>query len=234
MNQDTPYAVALQVVGIVVILAGIVDPVGESLSPVGAWLIPSGSLLVAGGAVAYANLDAVESVFGDAAGMGDGPPDEDSESGPFENAAYRVGSSGGDAWTWSFEVQDRILAIGTIQYPSRDAAVGAVKRFRRAGEDLPVTDADEEISEFTGKLLEQAPAGDEAGDDGAPRRYYVVHENGEWKVRLESGPVIESLGSDRNGAIRRARELGRRNDRSVMVNYKDGRLGAAYFDETEL
>ncbi len=234
MNQNTPYAVALQVVGIVVILAGIVDPVGESLSPVGAWLVPTGSLLVAGGAVAYANPDVIGSVFEDGAGMGDGSPDEDSETGLFENAAYRVGSSGGDAWTWSFEVQDRILAIGTIQYPSRDAAVGAVKRFRRAGEDVPITDADEEISEFTGKLLEQAPAGDEVGGDEAPRRYYVVHENGEWKVRLESGAVIESLGSDRNGAIRRARELGRRNDRSVMVNYKDGRLGAAYFDETEL
>ena len=234
MSQDSLHAIALQVVGVVVVLAGIVDTVSESLSPVGRWLVPAGSLLVAAGAVAYANLytDGTPSI-------GDSNADDDTEAddpndGPFGDAAYRIGSSGVDAWTWSFEAQDRILAIGTIRYPSREAAVGDVERFRRLGETVPIKDADDDISEFTEKLLDEGSPDATPDDDDRTRRYYVVHEGGEWKVLLESGPVIEALGSDRNGAIGRARELGRRNGRSVMVNYKDGRLGAAYFDETEL
>jgi hypothetical protein len=231
MSKDSPYAVALQVVGIVVVLAGMVDVVSESLSPVGQWLIPTGSVLVAAGVVAYTNLYAGDTLFGGPGMGGDTADDDDGE--PFENAAYRVGTSG-DAWTWSLEVQDRILAIGTIQYPSRESAVEDVSRFQRLGESVPITDADDDITEFTGKLLENSSVDTTPADDDRNRRYYVVHSGGEWKIRLESGPVIETLGSDRSGAITRAKELGRRHDRSVMVNYKDGRLGAAYFDEAEL
>jgi len=234
MDRDRPFAIALQVVGIVVVLAGIVETVSESLSPVGGWLIPVGSVLVAAGAVAYASPSVDGRLpIGNAEATDESEAD-DAATGPFGNAAYRIGSSGEDAWTWSFEAQDRILAIGTIQYPTREAAVGDVKRFRRLDESVPIKDADDDISQFTEKLLEEGSTGGDGESDDRQRRYYVVHQDGEWKVRLESGPVIEALGSDRNGAISRARELGRRNGRSVMVNYKDGRLGAAYFEETEL
>jgi len=66
------------------------------------------------------------------------------------------------------------------------------------------------------------------------RRYYVIHENGEWKVKLQNGPVLSTHGSDRRGAINEAKRLGSNQNRPVMVNYKDGRTGAVYFDETEL
>jgi hypothetical protein len=231
MSQDSPYAVALQVVGIVVVLAGVVDVASESLFPIGQWLIPTGSVLVAVGALVYAN-SRVEGTLLGSPGMGDETTD-DGDAEPFENAAYRVGTSG-DAWTWSLEVQDRILAIGTIQYPSRESAIEDVSRFQRLGESVPITDADDDITEFTGKLLENSSVDTAPADQDRNRRYYVVYKGGEWKIRLESGPVIETMGSDRSGAITRAKELGRRHDRSVMVNYKDGRLGAAYFDEADL
>jgi len=230
MEPDTQAATALEVVGIVVVLAGVVDAVNEAV-PIGGWLIPLGSLAVAAGSVMFALARTDGLPIGD---DGTDTGDDEERVAGFENAAYRIGSSDDDVWTWTFEVQDRILAIGTIQYPSREAAVGDVKRLRRLGEDVPITEADDDISEFAEKLLADTSSDQGTDDSGRKRRYYVVHEGGEWKVRLESGPVIETLGSDRNGAISRARDLGRRNDRSVMVNYKDGRLGAAYFDETEL
>lgn len=74
----------------------------------------------------------------------------------------------------------------------------------------------------------------------AKRRYYVIYEEkssgsgSEWKVKLEQGPVLSTHGSNRRGAINKAKKLGRRNNRPVMVNYKDGRTGAQYIDETEL
>jgi hypothetical protein len=231
MSQDSPYAVAFQVVGIVVVLTGVVDAVSESLFPIGRWLIPAGSVLVAIGALMYAN-SRVEGTLLDSPGM-DGETTDDDDAEPFENAAYRIGNSG-DAWTWSLEVQDRILAIGTIQYPSRKSAIEDVSRFQRLGENVPITDADDDITEFTGKLLENSSVDTTPADQDRNRRYYVVYKGGEWKIRLESGPVIKTMGSDRSGAITRAKELGRRHDRSVMVNYKDGRLGAAYFDEADL
>ncbi|MFB6229175.1 MAG: hypothetical protein ABEH88_11595 [Halobacteriales archaeon] len=235
MSQDSLHAVALQVVGVVVVLAGMVDAVSESLSPVGEWLIPAGSVLVAAGVVVYTNSLVDDTLF-DALSVGDDTTDDDSRSEPFENATYRIGKGGEDAWTWSLEVQDRLLAIGTIQYPSRDSAVNDVKRFRRLGEGVPIKEADDDVSEFTEKLLADSSVDTDppSGTETENRRYYVVYKGGEWKVRLESGPVIETLGSDRRGAISRAKELGRRHDRSVMVNYKDGRLGAAYFDESDL
>jgi len=74
----------------------------------------------------------------------------------------------------------------------------------------------------------------------AKRRYYVIYEakssgtGSEWKVKLEQGPVLSTHGSNRRAAINNAKKLGRRNNRPVMVNYKDGRTGAQYIDETEL
>jgi hypothetical protein len=231
MNQDPLSAVTLQFVGIAVVLAGMIDSVSESLVPVGEWLIPAGSVLVATGALAYANARVEGTLLG-SPGM-DGDTTDDTDGEPFENAAYRIGNSG-DVWTWSLEVQDRILTIGTIQYPSRESAVEDVRRFQRLGERVPIADADDDITEFTGKLLENSSVDTTPAEQDRNRRYYVVYKGGEWKIRLESGPVIETMGSDRSGAISRAKELGRRHDRSVMVNYKDGRLGAAYFDETDL
>lgn len=231
MSQDSLSPVTLQVVGIAVVLAGMVDAVGESLAPVGEWLIPAGSVLVATGVVAYANTQVEGSLFLSPATENDTPADDGDE--PFENAAYRIGNSG-DTWTWSLEIQDRLLAIGTIQYPSRESAVGDVKRFQRLGENVPITDADEDVSEFTMTLLEDSSVDTTPSKEDQTRRYFVVYGGGEWKIRLESGPVIETMGSDRSGAIDRAKELGRRHDRSVMVNYKDGRLNATYFDKTNL
>jgi hypothetical protein len=61
------------------------------------------------------------------------------------------------------------------------------------------------------------------------KRYYVVFEDGRWIVMLENGPNLETF-TTKQPAVKRAKELGRRNDRAVMVNYKDGRTGAQYFD----
>lgn len=64
------------------------------------------------------------------------------------------------------------------------------------------------------------------------RRYYVVFEDGEWKVMLENGPNLRSF-KTKQPAVEHAKKLGRRNDRPVMVNYKDGRTGQQYFDYAE-
>lgn len=66
------------------------------------------------------------------------------------------------------------------------------------------------------------------------RRYYVINEGGVWKVKLENGPVLSKHGTDRRAAIDEAKRLGANQNRPVMVNYKDGRTGAQYIDETEL
>jgi hypothetical protein len=65
------------------------------------------------------------------------------------------------------------------------------------------------------------------------RRYYVIHEGGDWKVKLERGPVLSVPGS-RRAAIREAKRLGRSQGRPVMVNYKDGRTGAQYYSQSDL
>jgi len=61
------------------------------------------------------------------------------------------------------------------------------------------------------------------------RRYYVVFEDGNWKVMLEEGPTLQTY-MTKVPAVERAKELGRKNDRPVMVNYQDGRTGQAYYD----
>lgn len=61
------------------------------------------------------------------------------------------------------------------------------------------------------------------------RRYYVVFEDGQWVVMLENGPNLESFDT-KGPAVNRAKQLGKRNDRAVMVNYKDGRTGQQYYD----
>jgi hypothetical protein len=66
------------------------------------------------------------------------------------------------------------------------------------------------------------------------KRYYVIYEDGEWKVKLEKGRVIRTFGSNRRGAIQKAKSLGRNNNRPVMVNYKDGATGAEYYSVDEL
>lgn len=53
------------------------------------------------------------------------------------------------------------------------------------------------------------------------RNYYVMHENGEWKVKLERGRVI-STHKSQSAAKRKAEQLGRRNNRGVTVNAKAG------------
>jgi len=65
------------------------------------------------------------------------------------------------------------------------------------------------------------------------RRYYVIHENGRWKVMLEKGPDLSKHNS-RRAAIKEAKRLGRNQRRPVMVNYKDGRTGAVYYSVEEL
>jgi hypothetical protein len=54
------------------------------------------------------------------------------------------------------------------------------------------------------------------------RSYYVIFEDDQWKVKLEKGAVIRSGFSTQKSAIRKARVLGRRNDRTVVVNAKAG------------
>ena len=64
------------------------------------------------------------------------------------------------------------------------------------------------------------------------KRYYVIHEDDQWKVKMEAGQVLETFGTDRRGAIDRAKELGERYGRDVMVNFKSGSTGAEYHDYT--
>jgi len=66
------------------------------------------------------------------------------------------------------------------------------------------------------------------------KRYYVIFEDGEWKVKLEKGRVVSTHGSDYKGAIDRAQELGYKNRRPVMVNYKSGATGADYYSVEDL
>ncbi len=66
------------------------------------------------------------------------------------------------------------------------------------------------------------------------KRYYVIYENNEWKVKLEKGRVLSTHGSNRQAAINKAKQLGRRNNRPVMVNYKDGATGATYYSVEDL
>jgi hypothetical protein len=61
------------------------------------------------------------------------------------------------------------------------------------------------------------------------RRYYVVYENGQWKVMLERGPTLKTFNT-KQPAVEHAKGLGKRNNRAVMVNYQDGRTGQDYFD----
>ena len=54
------------------------------------------------------------------------------------------------------------------------------------------------------------------------RAYYVIYEGDEWKVKLEKGRVVSAGHRTQQGAIRKARRLGRRNNRKVVVNAKEG------------
>jgi len=61
------------------------------------------------------------------------------------------------------------------------------------------------------------------------RRYYVIFEDGRWIVMLEQGRNLRVFDT-KQPAVEYAKGLGRRNDRPVMVNYKDGRTGQQYYD----
>jgi len=65
------------------------------------------------------------------------------------------------------------------------------------------------------------------------KRYYVIKEGGEWKVKLEEGRVLAEPGS-RQDAIDEAKRLGRSNGRPVMVNYASGATGAIYYSVERL
>jgi len=64
------------------------------------------------------------------------------------------------------------------------------------------------------------------------RRYYVVYEGDQWKVMLEEGPTL-STHATKQPTVERAKQLGKNNNRPVMVNYADGRTGQAYYDYAE-
>jgi len=66
------------------------------------------------------------------------------------------------------------------------------------------------------------------------KRYYVIFEDNQWKVKLEKGAVVSTHGSNRGEAIDRAQELGYKNRRPVMVNYKNGATGAVYYSIEDL
>jgi len=57
---------------------------------------------------------------------------------------------------------------------------------------------------------------------GVGRNYYVIHENDEWKVKLEEGAVVSANHRTMKGAKRTAERLARRNNRGVTVNAKAG------------
>jgi hypothetical protein len=61
------------------------------------------------------------------------------------------------------------------------------------------------------------------------RRYYVVYEGDQWKVMLEEGRTLKNFQS-KQPAVEYAKDLGKRNNRPVMINYKDGRTGQQYYD----
>jgi len=50
----------------------------------------------------------------------------------------------------------------------------------------------------------------------------VIFEGDEWKVKLEKGRVVSANHRTQQGAINEARRLGRKNDRTVVVNAKEG------------
>jgi len=54
------------------------------------------------------------------------------------------------------------------------------------------------------------------------RAYYVIFEDDEWKVKLEKGRVVSAGHRKQSAAIKKARSLGRSNDRKVVVNAKEG------------
>jgi len=54
------------------------------------------------------------------------------------------------------------------------------------------------------------------------RNYYVIYEDGQWKVKLEKGAVVSANHRTMKGAKRKAMQLARRNNRGVTVNAKGG------------
>ena len=54
------------------------------------------------------------------------------------------------------------------------------------------------------------------------RAYYVIFEDEQWKVKLERGRVVSANHRTQDGAINKARRLGRKNDRTVVVNAREG------------
>jgi len=53
------------------------------------------------------------------------------------------------------------------------------------------------------------------------RDYYVIKEDGTWKVKLERGRVL-STHSTQKAAKREAKRLARNNDRGIVVNAAAG------------
>lgn len=54
------------------------------------------------------------------------------------------------------------------------------------------------------------------------RAYYVIYEDDQWKVKLEKGRVVSANHRKQSASIKKARRLGRKNDRKVVVNAKEG------------
>jgi len=61
------------------------------------------------------------------------------------------------------------------------------------------------------------------------KRYYVIKEDGQWKVKLEKGRNLRVFDT-KPPAVEHAKKLGKRNNRPVMVNYANGATGQAYYD----
>jgi hypothetical protein len=62
------------------------------------------------------------------------------------------------------------------------------------------------------------------------RRYYVVYEEDKgWVVMLEEGANLRVFDT-KQPAVEHAKQLGKRNNRAVMVNYKSGATGQQYYD----
>jgi hypothetical protein len=56
----------------------------------------------------------------------------------------------------------------------------------------------------------------------ATRNYYVIWEDSQWKVKLERGRVVSANHRTQKAAKRKAERLGRKNNRGVVVNAKEG------------
>lgn len=55
------------------------------------------------------------------------------------------------------------------------------------------------------------------------RAYYVVYSDRHgWHVKLENGRAVDTSPRKQSTAIKRAKELGRKNDRRVVVNTRTG------------